>query len=298
MSSSGEQPSGFAPDRETGASGQSLLFAVDGEYPEAILPLVCDLVVDAGVELVIAAPVTLPEQTPLTSAGPKAEGKHQVAKLVSAAKRRFRDGPSIVPAVMIGRDRARILQGLVDCHGISAVVTEDRPRSRLGSILGLRGVDEVALDDCDTIIVTHVTHFEAIDSVLVPIARGPHSGMAIDTGLALARQNQAALELLHVYQDAAGDGRSRGEEVLKAGMERVGSFEPVEPTLEEAAEVAEAIIEYSRSFDVTVLGAPRNGRLRQFAFGTIPGSVRRGTDCITLIAHRGGVDESWFDRWI
>lgn len=129
------------------------------------------------------------------------------------------------------------------------------------------------------------------ESILVPIAQGPHSGLAIDTGLAIARHHDAPLELLHVAND--GDGSATGQEVLDAGMERVAGYSRAEQTLLEAADVPTAIVEYAAPFDLTILGAPREGLLHQFILGTVPGDVSTDTDGTVLVTHHGDSQDSW-----
>lgn len=275
------------------------LFPVDGEHSDEVLWLVCDLVADADAELVIASPVTVPEQTPLKMPLPRERGRRRAATFVLKAKQQCHGSPPIDQVVRIGHDREHILQDIADTYAISTLITEDRPRSGIRSLLGFGGIDGAALKKgCDTIIVTRIEQVEAIDSIVVPIARGPHSGLAIDTGLAVARQNEASLELLHVHEAGDDDGRAMGEQVLDTGMGRVGNYENAERTLRESSEVSRAIVEYTHPFDLTVLGAPREGLLRQFVFGTIPDDVSAHADGTVLTAHRGGADNSWLDRWI
>lgn len=274
------------------------LFAVDTDHADDILPLVCDLITDADADLYIGSPVTLPEQTPLEMPDPRQQGQRRAAEFVFEAKQQCSDAPSIEQVVKTGHERASILQGFVDTYDISTLITEDRPQSGIRSILGLEAVDETAVDGCDTIIVTRIEQLGMIDSVVVPVARGPHSGLAIDIGLAIARQNDATLNLLHVYDTTDEGGRTEGDEVLDTSMERVGDYPDADRTLREASDVPDEIIEYTQPYDITVLGAPREGRLRQFILGTIPDDVSAQVDGTVLTAHRGGADESWLDTWI
>jgi nucleotide-binding universal stress UspA family protein len=264
-----------------------------------LIPLVCDLVADADGELVMAAPVTVPEQTPLSVSEPKEEANDRLAKLVKQADQQCEDTQLINRVVSVGRDRGHILRSLVESHDIDTVITDDHPRSGIRPLLGLERVEENALgDDCDTIIVTRTDYPDEFDTVLVPIARGPHSGLAIDTGLALARQNEASLELLHVYPRDDEEAETQGDAVLEHGLDRVGSFDAVEATIRAAQDVPATILGTTQLYDVVVLGAPREGLLQQFALGTIPENVSATTDGTVVVAHHGGVETSWVSRWV
>lgn len=295
----GERSTDTAPPTgTTGGDRPRYLFIVDGAHPNDVLPIVCDLVADADGELVIAALVTVPEQTPLSMPQPRHEAERLVAQLTFAAKETCPGPPPIHQVARVGRHRGDILEGIVESYHISTVITEDPPRPGHRSRLGIEGVDDGSLDaDCDTILVTRTARATDLDSVLVPIARGPHSGLAIDTGVALARQNDASLELLHVSSESDGEAKSVGQEVLDHGVDRVGSFEALEHTLLEATDVPATIVEHTESFDATVLGAPREGLIRQFVLGSIPESVSAAADGTVVVAHRAGADESWIGRW-
>lgn len=275
------------------------LFTVDGEHPEKVLPLVCDLVQEAEGELLIGLPVILPDQTSLEVPDPRQEAERRAAEYVLEAKEQCESNPSINHTIITGHSRDAIIQSMVETYDISTFVTQDRPRTGIRSILGLETVDEAPIPEtCDSIIVSRIEQMDDIESILVPIARGPHSELAIETGLTLARQNDASLELLHSYTAGDEEERVKGEEVLERGADIVDGYRPAEQTLLEAGEIPEAIIEYAKSFDITVFGAPREGILRQFMLGTIPDEVSEEASGTVLIAHRGGADESWLDKFL
>lgn len=296
------QQAHFSADMHGDTSGSMqprFLFTVDGHQPAKVLPLVCDIVVDANAELIIGSPVTLPEQTPLRAPEPRREGERLAAQFILKAKQQCDRRSPIDQVVMSGHGRDSIVRTMIDNYDVSLFITEDQPRSGIRSILGFEAIDEAAVPaSCDTVMVTRIGSMEAIDSILIPVARGPHSGFAIETGLALARRNEATLELLHVYSRNDDDGLSNGKQVLGTAADRLKGYEPAEQTLLESEAIPEAIIDHSHPFDITVFGAPREGKLRQFILGTIPEAVTKKTDGTVLIAHRGGADESWLDKWI
>lgn len=275
------------------------LFPVDGEHPEKVLPLVCDLVEEAEGELLIGLPVILPDQTSLEAPDPRREAERRAAEYVLEAKQQCERSPPIHHTIITGHSRDAIIQAMVETYDVSTLITQDRPRSGIRSILGLETVDEASVPEtCDSIIVSRIEQMGDVESILVPIAHGPHSELAIETGLALARQNDASLELLHCYTTGDEDERLEGEEVLERGGDIVDGYELADRTLLEARDKAETIIEYAQPFDISVFGAPREGILRQFMLGTIPEEVSEETSGTVLIAHRGGADESWLDKFL
>lgn len=285
-----------AHDRPT--EHAKLLFTVDGDHSETLLGVVCDLITDGHQELAIGVPKVVPSQTPLDSEQAHSEAGEEAAKYALKAKQSCEAVHDAQQLVMVGHSRERILQKLVREHGISTLVTEGRPASSIQKILGMKQFDDAEFSlDCDTIIASNIARLSSIESILVAVARGPHSGMAVDVGAALARQHQASLELLHV-EDPAGDEEITGEQLLQTASERVGTYEAVSQTHLREEDVARRIIDHAGSFDITVFGAPREGVLRQFLFGTIPDEARSETAGPVLVTHRGGVETSWLERWV
>lgn len=293
-----ERPSWDVDDREDDELPPKYLFPVDGDHPEKVLPLVCDLIAEADGELLIGSPVVVPDHPSLEDPDPRRDGERLAAKYVLEAKQHCESNPPISHAIVSGHSRDAIVRTMVETYDVSTFITQDRPRSGIRSLLGLQTVDEAAIPGrCDSIIVTRIEWMDDVGSILVPIASGPHSELAIETGLALARQNDASLELLHSYTTGDAEERAEGEKVLSRGAEIIDGYEPAEQTLLETDGIHESIIEYADPFDITVFGAPREGLLQQFMLGTIPGEVSESATGTVLIVHRGGVDESWLDKF-
>lgn len=296
---------GDSPDERPAMNGTSggsdpdrprFLFPIDGHHPQKTLEIVCDLIADAGADLVLAAPVTKGNHSSEGTTIDRLGANEQVAKLVWQAKKTCRGDPSIERVVRVGEDRERILEEIVDAVSVSTVIAEYHPRSGVQSLRQFDGTSgTIAAGECDAMTVTGIEYLDSIDSVLVPIAGGPHSGMAIDVGLALARSNDASLELLHVH-GPADEAREEGELILERGMDRVGDYENADATLQESTDIQGTILDHTSTADVTVLGAPQEGLLRRFVFGTVPEEVVERADRTILTAHRGGVSESWLDR--
>jgi nucleotide-binding universal stress UspA family protein len=275
------------------------LFTLDGDEPREVLEIVCDLAIAAGAELFLGVPVTVPEQTPLNAEEPQLRGERLTAKYVPNAESRCgNELPDVNGVVRIGHQRNKVVAGMVDTHGITTLIEETIPESGLRTIFGgefdERGVEET----CDVITVSRITQLESIDSILVPIAAGPHSGFAIDIAVSLARQNDATIELLHVEDKSEALDERVGKQVLARGDQRAKGFDAVSRTLLEAESVSETVVEYSKGYDITVMGAPRKGRLKQFVSETIPSEVSPRAEGTVLTGHRAGVESSWLDHWV
>lgn len=294
----GDHPDVEFPTDASEASPLRYLFAVDGDHPRQLLPLVCDLVAEADGELVIGFPVVLPEPTSIEAPEPRLEAERLVSKLTLEAKERYDLSATIGQVVIPGRDRGSIIQSMVEEYDISTLITEDTPHAGISALLGFDSVSETAVTEgCNTIIASRIELLPTLESILVPIAQGPHSGLAIDTGLTLARQHDATLELLHVTTNDEDDSVT-GQEVLDSGIDRVAGYPDAEHTLLDAPDIPTAIIEYAEPFDLTILGAPREGLLHQFILGTVPDDVSTDTDGTVLITHHGNSQDSWLSQLV
>lgn len=275
------------------------LFTVDGNSPRKILPIVCSLVAEANADLLIGYPVEEREPPTLETPDPMREGTRIAAEYVWKATQECHSSTAIGSDVKRGDERDSIIKSMIETNGISTFITQEQPRSGIRSLLGFDVYGETSVPEtCDTIIVGRVGERTSIDSVLVPVGTGPHSEYAIETGLALARQNDATLELVHVSEAGDEDARRRGENILARGGDKLRGYERSEQTILEADDVPAAIIDYTLPFDVTVFGAPQKGLLRQFMLGSVPQAVEGSATGTVLIAHKGGAKTSWVDRLI
>lgn len=288
-----------SPSGERNGPPRRLLFPVDGEHTEDLLPLVCTLVDGWPADLILAAPVTVPNQTPLDTPQLSTEGKRQVGKYALKVNRTCEGTEVSHTAVQVGHRRSNVIQNLVNRFRATGVFIEGGLGNGLGDRLGIDGVDGAAIDGvCDTIFVSRFAPVFPLESVLVPVARGPHSGLAIQVGLAIAREREISLELLHVYEPTSERARLAGEEVLELSQAHVSDYDAVKTTLVGSDRRKEKIMEYSKGYDLTVFGAPREGLLRQYLAGSIPEDGSEAAEGIVLTTHKGRAETSWLDRWI
>ncbi|MFC7194261.1 universal stress protein [Halosimplex aquaticum] len=140
--------------------------------------------------------------------------------------------------------------------------------------------------------------FESPSSILVPVARGPHSGLATRIAEAIARAYDCWMELFHVVpEDAPSEAERDADELLDAYQYRLDDDVDVDTHVLRASDPAEAIIEHSGYHSMTVLGAPEKGTLRRFLFGSTTDEVTQNTDAKPILtAHRNSAD-SFVSRW-
>lgn len=276
------------------APERPVLVPATGDDPGGVLRLAADIARSRDRQLVVLLPLTLARHVPLTRPG-TADAGAEVRQLVEQADLDEPEDPAVHGLVGVGRSRAAVVRRAVGEHGVEVIVVEDGPSSPVDALRGA-GLPSV---DCDVVAATRGEAFGDVASILVPVAGGPHSGLAVDVALAIARAHGAWIDLLHVVEPDPDDGTvARAERYLEAGVRRMGSFSDVDTWTLEADDVTTAVAEQSRYYGLTVIGAPRKGRLREFVFGSTTGEVCERAEGTVLTVRSSPGNESWLDRWL
>lgn len=180
-------------------------------------------------------------------------------ELVGGILDRVRDADVDSLVVPSGSDAGRFRRGLVDRLAVRA--------------------------DCDVITVNGRRGFDEVPSLLLAVADGPHSGLATDLAARVAADCDAWIDVLHVVEeDAPARTRERAETRVEEAVERVGRPDSTTSWVLEAGDVADAIVDQSAYYAVTVVGAPTSGRLRQLVFGSTNRAIRSGARSVVLSA--------------
>mgnify|MGYP005856785755 CR=1 FL=1 len=139
----------------------------------------------------------------------------------------------------------------------------------------------------DVLTVDSRSDADSIASILVPVAGGDHSQLAVETAVALARANDAAVDLFHVIEADTDEARAEGRQFLDEIQARIDPDERdrVDTWLYETPGAADAITEQSEYYDLTVMGAPTDSPLKRFVFGSTSKQVQREAESPVIVAH-------------
>jgi nucleotide-binding universal stress UspA family protein len=166
------------------------------------------------------------------------------------------------------------------------VLGEETPRSLTAVVRG----DVTRRVPCDAVVVNKLRQTPTVASILVPVARGPHSGVSVRVAGALARATGAWVELLHVSADPDAEAAvTRAQDLFTDGRSQVPPAVDVDTWHLEADDVLAALSEQSRHYDVTVVGSPQKGRIQQFLFGSTAGDISSRAENTVLTARQGDV---------
>lgn len=140
------------------------------------------------------------------------------------------------------------------------------------------------------------------ERILVPVAGGPNSRLAIEVALSHAHGIQELCEgkvvVVHVLTVLRPDevtGEER-EQQLREALDIQGWPVPFISVISE--DVMEAILETARGYDQVVLGASEEGLLEQQLFGSLPACIGEDASCTVVMVKRHDVVKFGLRRWL
>ncbi|MFC7131812.1 MULTISPECIES: universal stress protein [Salinibaculum] len=147
-------------------------------------------------------------------------------------------------------------------------------------------LDQIAAQAaCDVVVVNGQSGYDSVTSILLPVAGGPHSGLAADLARSIAVDCDAWVDVLHVVDAAASERERQAAQTLVGDIAtRIGRPDTTTTWVLEERRTAQAIAEQSRYYDLTVIGAPTKGRLRRLLYGSTNRSVRDKARSVVLSA--------------
>ncbi|MFC6962747.1 universal stress protein [Halocatena marina] len=252
-------------------------------------------------EVLITCVVRVPDQTPY-------EAFSADKLLMRTARRRterlVEQAQEFAPTrgmICLTHNERRAITNIIDrydCHGTLLKVHSDHSQRR--RLLSGATVEKIIVRaPSDVFVLKFIEADERPKRLLVAVSGGPHSGLAAETARAIARESGSSIDIVHVLtEDATESQRNEGKHILDAAAQIVDGVD-VERKIVTGQSVATAIIDQSDSYDMTILGSPAKGLLKQFIFGSIPNSVNRGVKQPVLMTKHGSKNNrSGFYRWL
>lgn len=283
-----------------GEDGPVLLPVFTDDVSREAVWMAADIAEHRGAELVIVGIEAVPEQTPLSHPTPVRKSQQRSQTYSRLAEEVATSSLEITSATRVGHGVSDIiLREVVERKVQDLILEQTKEASSAGSLFGDPLNTIFTSADCNVALCTGVQYLNGISSVLVPVAGGPHSGVAVDVAKAVAAANDAWVEIFHVLDpEATAEEQNRSAEYVDAAMARLKGFERADRWVFEASDPADAIIEQAQHYSLTILGAPQKGRLRRFVFGSTTDAVseRAESSLITVRSREGA--QNWFEHWI
>ncbi|MFB6068722.1 MAG: amino acid permease, partial [Halobacterium sp.] len=268
------------------------------ENAEQLMRTAVDIAQDRDGEILVMSVVTVPQQTPLDEGRKFADEKRDVLEeAMSFAE--DADVP-VNGTIRIGHDVAKAILTTIEQNDSNQVLMGWRGRSRRKDFVLGSNLDTVVTDASCDVLVEKVGETDGdVDSILLPTAGGPHAELAAEVSRAIAHSTGASVHVTHVVSpgasdDELGDARERVDATADVIAEEVD----VDTELLEGEDVADAIVDASADYDVTLIGATRESLLQQLVFGAIPEQVGARAESTVIMTKRNLGITSRVKRWV
>jgi amino acid transporter/nucleotide-binding universal stress UspA family protein len=251
-------------------------------------------------EVILLHVITVPSQTPLQVGhryirAARDEVLDQASDMIAA------HGTPFSSTIRIAHSPARAIIDEVEERKIDMVVMgwhgpRRHPRTAIG-----RNIDRVMRNaDCH-VIVLRADDLDDLGRILIPVAYPQQARLMLEIGQMLEEHKGAALELYHAIPPGLeARKRSARTEELYTGLADLGvgpeSNESARRTIliEETDRLVRRVVEMSEEYDLTMLGASREGWFRKQVAGYIPERIARlASGRLMLVKHRRSFVKSW-----
>ncbi|MFB6101307.1 MAG: amino acid permease [Haloplanus sp.] len=277
---------------------QILVPIANPDHAEQLMRTARDIAADENGEVLVLSVVTLPEQTPLSEGREQAAERREILDRAMAVE--AGGGDTDVPVngiVRVGHHVDQAILHTITQHDSDSVLLGWRGQSpRRRDVVVGSTVDTVVREaDCD-VLVERIGADGDIDSILLPTAGGPHARYAAEVARAIAHTTGAHITVLQVVDP----DDEKGHELAHVSLDETGRLlddVAYETELVEDEDVAAAIVAETADYDLTIIGATREGVLQQLVFGAIPETVGREASGRVIMAKRDLGIASRLRRW-
>ena len=296
-----ETPTVVAEQAPSNAEQQLVVPIANPENANQLMRTAVDIVEDRGGEILVMSVVTVPQQTPLSEGRQFISDEREV--LNEAMDVAEAEDVPVSGTIRIGHDVAKAILNTIEQYGSDAVLMGwkgQHKTQRRDIVLG-SNVDTVAREADADVLVERLGRNAtgSAETVLLPTAGGPHAEFAAEIASAVADSDHSQIDLVHVVDpDADETERQEAQELLESTRSHIGEVGEITTQVLEGDDVVETVVEESEGYDVTLVGATREGLLNQFAFGSVPEQIGWNAKSTVIMAKRNLGITSLINRWL
>ena len=202
------------------------------------------------------------------------------------------DDVSVDHHVLVGHSVADgVLKAIASTDARALVIGWDDQRTRTEDLLGTNLDRLIKRAPCDLYVERIGYEADGVDSVLLPVAGGPHLPTAALAAKAIAVRNDATVHVLAVAESESDSDAARDDiETATLRLEEVPGPNARIATLHRTGEnVSDAIVETAPDHDVIIFGTTRHGAIRRRLVGSIPRTVIQRTDRTVVLSRSSSV---------
>lgn len=272
----------------------------DPARAEALIDLAAMVARERDAQIVLLHVIAVPRQTPL-EVGRRYIRSARETVLDEACEMVRGRGVRFGSVIRIAHWPADAIVHEVEERGIDMVVMGWRGRSKHSRTTIGRNIDRVLRHaDCHVVVV-RADDLPAVKSILVPVAYPRQAHLMIELARLFEEETNAEVELLHLIPpDLDENQRQRRLDEIYDGLADLGVTPQQEAEgrsirVEETDRMVSRVVELSDDFDLTILGASREGWYRKLIAGTVPERIARriGRNNLLLVKHARSPVKSW-----
>ncbi|WP_408959631.1 amino acid permease [Natrinema sp. 74] len=296
-----ETPTIISERTPSEAEQQLVVPIANPENATQLMRTAVDIVEDRGGEILVMSVVTVPQQTPISQGRQFITDEREV--LNEAMEIAEAEDIPVSGTIRIGHDVAQAILNTIDQYGSEGVLMgwKGQHKSQRRDIVLGSNVDTVAQEANADVLVERLgpDATGAAETVLLPTAGGPHAEFAAEIASAIADSDNSRVDIVHVVDpDADETERRNAQEQLASTKDYVSDAGEITTRVIEGDDVVETIVEESEGYDITIVGATREGLLNQLTFGSVPEEIGWNAKSTVLMAKRNLGITSLLNRWL
>ena len=277
------------------SEGTLLIPVANPDTVARLLDTAIDVARGRSMEIELIHVVEVPPQLPLSEGDVLVGDDGETQRMLDEAIEQVTDAG--VPAesqLRYARDVATGIVGAVDKYDADGLFMGWRGRPRRRDVVLGSFIDRVLGEaSCDVFVKRIRQSSREIDSILVPVAEGPHCALAVDLVRTIAAERDAMVRLLHVAHPDAGDATiEESAELLRDYESTLDDADvDVTSTTLRNEHVAGAITDETANHDLTVLGTTRDPFLNRKLVGSVAEGVGRSASSSVILARKESAEE-------
>ncbi|ADD07272.1 UspA domain protein (plasmid) [Natrialba magadii ATCC 43099] len=272
----------------TTTTEETLLVPVANEETATrLMDTATDIATERSLRILVIYVVAVPDQLPLDAGDRLLEDDDEQMLADAAATAAEHDIP-VDQRVRFARSVTSGILGAIEKEPVELTLLGWRGRPpRQNVILGSYIDTVLRKATCDVLVKRIQTPQPTVDSILMPVAGGPHDGLALEMAAAIASKHDATVHLLHVRAETEPErSETAARELLRDAAREFESGTDLHRTVVVDDHVAGAITDRTVDHDITLLGVSRGGVIQRAVLGTISEAVGRHASGTVFLAKR------------
>lgn len=214
------------------------------------------------------------------------EGREPLEKVIEQA--RIHDVP-VHTMIRLGRNVAQALlktsaENASDMILMGWPGTSGTNSSLFGSV-----IDHIIANPPADIAIVRSRPYDKIRKIVVPVAGGPNSHLAVQTAVSLARNLPDPTEVVMIHVATNGSDLTNADVRVQNTFRKASmglDFDNLSQQIVKAATPVEGILEASKSADMVVIGATRETLFRNLLLGNVSQQVAEQAHCPVILVKR------------